>query len=801
MSRIRGDRGAFGAPGVEPRWARGNKCGVGTAYSADSRIWYTLWNGILTEIFSPTIDRPQVRDCQFLIGDGEGLFHEEKRHLRPTVERLNSQALGHRIRSEDPEGRYVLHKEIITHPHLPCVLLQAWLEGEAEWLQRLQLHLLCAPHLQMGGAGDNAYILEVAGQQMLAAEKDERALAVAASRPFEHCSCGYVGASDGWTDLERHGSLQWEFDHARNGNVALVGSWHASLDQPLSIALAIGGGMHHAVTTALQALGESFDQHRERFLDQWAPACRSRRSLESSAGDSGRLYDSSYSILLGHEDKTFPGALIASLAIPWGEARGGAEITGYHLVWCRDMVHSALGLWAAGNREIPLRALIYLAASQEPSGGYPQNFWLSGEPHWGGVQLDEVAFPILLAWHLRQNDALVHFDPTEMVRAGAGYLIRHGPATEQERWEEASGYSPSTLASNVVALICAAEFLRAAGDTPSAQFVEQYADWLSANIERWTVTGHGTLVAGIPRHYIRILPVSIHDHVPDENPDRAMLMLPNQPPGVDPEIPARECVDAGFLELVRYGVREPHDPLIVDSLRVVDAVLKADLPQGPCWRRYTRDGFGQRDDGSAYAGWGRGRCWPLLTGERGHYEFAAGRDVSLYLRAIEGFGEPFALLPEQVWDADDVAEAHMTLGGATGAVRPLVWAHAEYIKLLRSVHDGAPFDRIPAVAARYADGSPHRNTPLEIWKPNRRVRAVRAGKTLRFQTSEPFRLRWTFDDWQNSQEQDAKLTGLGAAFADVPTAPNQQGQIRASIYWSHRDRWDPQEQQIEIKRA
>lgn len=798
MTRIRGDRGAFGAPGIEPRWARGNKCGIGTAYSGDSRIWYTLWNGILTEVFSPTIDRPHVRDCQFLISDGDGLVQEEKRHLRHDVERLNAQSLGHRIRSEDPDGRYVLHKQIIAHPHLPCVLIQARLEGDPEILQRLRLHLLCAPHLQIGGVGNNAYVLEVAGRQILAAEKDERAMAVAASRAFDHCSCGYVGASDGWTDLDQHGSLQWEFDHARDGNVALVGSWHGALDGPLTIALAVGDGMHHAITSTLQALGEPFDHHRDNFLDQWKRPCRSRRSLESSAEDGGRLYESSYSVLLGHEDKTFPGALIASLAIPWGEVRGGPEVAGYHLVWCRDMVHNALGLRAAGNRDTPLRALIYLAASQEPSGGYPQNFWLGGQPHWGGVQLDEVAFPILLAWHLRQDNALDHFDPTGMVRAGAGYLIRHGPATEQERWEEVSGYSPSTLASNVAALICAAEFLHAGGDPESARFVEQYADWLAANIERWTVTHQGTLVEDVPRHYIRILPVSIHDHVPDENPDHAMLTLPNQPPGVDPEIPARECVDAGFLELVRYGIRDPHDPLIVDSLRVVDAVLKRDLPQGPCWHRYTRDGFGQRDDGSAYQNWGRGRCWPLLTGERGHYEFAAGRDVRPYLRALERFAEPFALLPEQVWDAADLPEAHMKLGGATGAVRPLVWAHAEYIKLLRSVQEGTPYDRIPAVADRYSDRAQYRDTPLEIWKPNRRARTVRAGKTLRFQAAEPFRLRWTRDDWQSEEEQDATLTDLGAAFADVPTAPEQQGQIRAALYWTARDEWEPQEQQIQI---
>src|ERR1051326_2951920 len=221
-----------------------------------------------------------------------------------------------------------------------------------------------------------------------------------------------------------------------------------------------------------------------------------------------------------------------------------------------------------------------------------------------------------------------------MVRSGAGFLIRHGPATQQERWEECSGYSPSTLAATIAALICAADFADSYRDEEDATFIRDYADFLESHVEQWTVTTEGTLVPGIPRHYIRINPASAID-CSDEDPNDGTLTLANQRPGNRVEFPAKGIVDAGFLELVRYGIRSAHDPLIEDSLRVVDAVLKVDTPSGPCWRRYNHDGFGQREDGTGYKGWGMGRPWPLLSGERGHYEIAAGRDANPFLRTLE----------------------------------------------------------------------------------------------------------------------------------------------------------------------
>ncbi len=641
--------GAFGWPGIEPRWTHGSKEGVGTAYSASSRIWFTVWNGVITELYYPTIDRPQIRDCQFLISDGESFFHEEKRHLLTKTERLSRHALEYRVTNSDPERRYMIAKEIIADPHLSCILQRTQLIGDLRFLSRLRLYTLCAPHIEVGGWGNNAYVVEVAGRWLLTAEKGGTWIALAATVPFSRLSCGYVGHSDGWTDLADNFRMDWEFGKALDGNVALMGEIDLKADQQFTLGLAIGDGLHSAVTTLFQALGVPFKEQRARYREQWNRPCGKILPLEKVSNDGGNLYHGSFSLLLAHEDKCYPGAMIASLSIPWGESKGDEDMGGYHLVWTRDMVNSVTGLLAAGHSETAFRALIYLAASQQADGGFPQNFWINGEPYWRGIQLDEVAFPILLSWHLRQEKALRDFDPYPMVVRAASYLIRYGPATQQERWEEAGGYSPSTLASNIAALICAACFARERGDDATAQFLEEYADFLECHLEAWTVTTAGTLVPEIKRHHIRIHPMDINTPCPEEDPNRGILTIANQPPGAPWGFPAKEIVDAGFLELVRYGIRKPDDPVIVDSLRVVDAVLKVDTPFGPCWRRYNHDGYGQREDGGPFEGWGKGRAWPLLTGERAHYELAAGGNVKLLIRAMERFASPTGLLPEQVW--------------------------------------------------------------------------------------------------------------------------------------------------------
>ncbi|MBI4488268.1 MAG: glucan 1,4-alpha-glucosidase, partial [Deltaproteobacteria bacterium] len=671
----------------------------------------------------------------------------------------------------------------ITDPHLPCVLQHTKLIGDPKFLSRLRFYALCAPHIEVGGWNNNAYVIEVGGRQILTAEKSGTWLALAATIPFSRLSCGYVGRSDGWTDLAENFQMDWEFDCALNGNVALTGETNLQGHKEFTMGLALGDGLHSAVTTLFQALGIPFKEHQKRYRVQWNRPCRGIFPLEKVSKDKGNLYHGSVSLLLAHEDKTYPGALIASLSIPWGEAKGDEDMGGYHLVWTRDMVNSVAGLLAAGHTETTFRALIYLATSQQADGGFPQNFWINGEPYWRGIQLDEVAFPILLAWRLRRENALRDFDPYPMVKRAAGYLIRNGPATQQERWEEAGGYSPSTLASNIAALICAASFAHERGEDATGRFLEDYADFLECHIEAWTVTTDGTLIPGIKRHFIRVHPVDVYNTCPNEDPNSGMLAIANQPPGSQWEFPAKEIVDSGFLELVRYGIRKPDDPIIVESLKVIDAVLKVETPFGPCWHRYNHDGYGQREDGGPYQGWGRGRAWPLLTGERGHYELAAGRKVKSFIRAMEGFASPTGLLPEQIWDEPDRPEVHMHLGRPTGSAMPLMWAHAEYIKLLRSVYDGQVFDLIPEVRDRYIVNR-KACRPLEIWKPNRQVCGIKKGYTLRIQAPSSFRLHWSRDDWQSVEDTPSSPTGLGIEFVDIPVPSAQKAPIRFTFFWT-----------------
>jgi glucoamylase len=384
-----------------------------------------------------------------------------------------------------------------------------------------------------------------------------------------------------------------------------------------------------------------------------------------------------------------------------------------------------------------------------------------------------------------------------MVRAAAQYLIRNGPVTPQERWEENSGYSPSTLASNIAALICAACFARERGDPATAGYLEDYADFLETHVEAWTVTNQGFIIPDIRRHYIRINPLDVADAEPDEDPDHTYVLVHNRGPGYRALFPSAEIVDPGFLELVRYGIRQPGDPLIEDSLRVVDKVLKVDFPVGPAWRRYTHDGYGQRDDGSAFEVWGIGRPWPLLTGERAHYELAAGRDVTALIRAIEGFATPTKLLPEQVWDLPDIPSALMYNGKPTGSAMPLMWAHGEYIKLLRSRNDGHVFDLIPEVAERFRPG--RKRPQIEIWKFNRRVRSVPAGTKLRVQSHLPFMLHWTNDEWLHSYDTRSNPTAVGLEYVDIDVAVSAHMPIRFTFFWPEQDHWEGRDYMVDIR--
>ena len=489
--------------------------------------------------------------------------------------------------------------------------------------------------------------------------------------------------------------------------------------------------------------------------------------------------------MLTHEDKTYSGAFIASASIPWGASKSDDDLGGYHLVWTRDMVQSATAMIACGRSETALRALVYLACTQQVDGSFAQNFWIDGTAYWGGIQLDEVAFPIMLAWRLWKADALTGFDVLPFVERAASFLVRYAPVTQQERWEENAGYSPSTLAAVISALICAADLARAHGNADLGSYFETYADWIEANLDEWTTTSEGVLLPEVKRHYMRIRPPAEGQPFFNPNVPPGHIPIANRAPDEKAEFEAREVVDGGFLELVRYGIRRADDPLIVDSLKVIDATLKIDTPDGPVWRRYNHDGYGQRKDGGPYQGWGQGRAWPLLSGERAHYELALGRPVDHLIKAIESCSSAGGMLPEQVWDHDDLPSEGMYFGKSAGSAQPLVWAHAEYLKLLRSASDGKVFDRIPVVAERYAVARDKRTftSTLEIFQLARPVTTLTAGQMLRIIDRGHFQVRVTTDNWATYNTLDAYAVGLAGNFVDISTRPDQTGSIIFTLCW------------------
>ena len=787
---------AFGAPGIEPRWTSSAKEGVGTAYHTSCRLWFTLSHGIVNEIYYPHVDQPNTRDFQFLISDGETFCHEEKRDLTHTIDYPERDCLFYRLTNVEPRGRYRLVKYVFADPHRSVLLVHTKLEVLDESLRgRLSVYALLAPHLAGCGAGNSGWCSEIGDNKLLHAQRQNTHLLMACSSGFSLRSVGYVGFSDGWQDLMHNFKMDWEFKAAENGNIALTAEVELQEDGEFTVAVALGRSYQSAATKLFQSLAEPFELKREAYVRQWQRAVIDPKfDFSSDTTDDGGMYRLSRCVLLAHEDKVFQGAIVASLSIPWGETKGDQDLGGYHLVWTRDLVHSATALLATGQIGTPLRALIWLAAIQRPDGRFPQNSWIDGTAYWSGLQLDQVAFPILLAWRLHKQDALDLFSPRAMILRAAARLIAQGPVTAQDRWEENAGYSPSTLAVVIAALVCTAEWAKEFGKPEVADFILAYADWLAAHVEEWTVTTEGELVEDFPRHYIRINPADPLAPDPHADPNKTIIQLANGG-GIHP---ARNIVGGDFLHLVRFGIRDPNDPVVRDSIEVIDRVLKHDLPQGPGWRRYNHDGYGQKDDGSAFDGTGVGRCWPILTGERGHYELAAGRDPKLFITSMEDFANEGGMLTEQVWDGPDLLHARMKRGCPTGAAMPLCWSHAEYVALVRSRRDGVCYDRVEPAFQRYVL-NPVQNQ-YEIWSIRHPLRLVPRGKILRIIVAAEATILWSMNDWARTQRlETSHESELNLWFADFPTAEWPQGSAFAfTFFWKPDQRWEGRNWQVSI---
>jgi glucoamylase len=790
---------APGSPGSEPRWTSSAKSGVGTSATTESAIWFTLSHGIVNEVYYPRLDQANVRDLGLIVTDGRSFFSEEKRHATSSVEMVAPGVPAYQLVNVCNRGRYRVRKTIVTDPRRPCLVQRVRFEPLSGPQQDYRLFALLAPHLGNQGFGNNGWLGEYKGVKILFAERDGTALALACSVPWRSASCGYVGTSDGWQDLQAHKSLTSRFPEARGGNIALTGELDlADAGPEFILALAFGRNAAEAGLRARASLLEPFDALLKKYAAGWEEFQKRCTDLSSPGTGTPDVYRVSTAVLRTHQSKHFAGGLTASLSIPWGFSKGDDDLGGYHLVWPRDQVESAGALLAIGDTEGARDVLRYLMAAQEGDGHWPQNMWLEGTPYWNGIQLDETAFPILLADALRRAGSLDGIDAWPAVRRAAGYVARNGPVTQEDRWEEDGGYSPFTLAVVVAGLLAAADFAEGAQEPALATYLRETADAWNAQIERWTYVT-GTPLAqqlGIDGYYVRIAPPEVADAA---SPAQGFVPIKNRPAGAS-SLPMTQLISPDALALVRFGLRAADAPEIVNTVKAIDSVLKTGTATGPVWHRYNDDGYGEHEDGSPFDGTGIGRGWPLLAGERAHYELAAGhRDEAEQLRRVmEAQTGSGGLLPEQVWDAPDMPERELFNGRPSGSAMPLVWAHAEYIKLCRSLRDGRVFDLPPQTVQRY---QVQRLVASHFcWRFTQKSRTMPAGKLLRVETLAPGRLRWSTDGWATAHDADTHDTGLGLHVADLPTARLPAGaEIVFTFYWPQGERWEGNDFTVHIR--
>jgi glucoamylase len=660
--------------GLSGSWAEGEKAAIGTAIGEASRVWFSLARGRLTEVFYPTPDRACLRSLSFLVADDEFVSEEEVDTEHGYAQPYDGVPLL-AIDNLDRAGRYRIEKETIADPRSSVVLQRV------RWSAPRRARVFCSlvPQLDNSADDNQALVLEHLGVRFLAAQRAGVAVALACTRPWVRCSAGVAGASGGRREVCDHHALT-ACHEAAHGRVELIGELDLTSEDTLVLALGFAHTPHEAAHLALGALVRGYAPIRAHFVEEWQ---RFRGQLDRRS--ERRWWSRSVVVLKTLEAKRIDGGRVAALSTPWGPSRGPGIAGTYHVVWTRDLVESVGGLLAAGVHDEARQALGFLRSTQHPDGHWPQNMLLDGERVWRKDELDEAALPILLVDLLRREQALSDREleaAWPFVARAAEHLVRTGPSTQLDRWEDTSGMTPFTIAAEIAALLVTAELARSLGNAASARRFHATAARWNEQLEPVLYRRGGALaeLVGVDGYYVR-------------------ARVPGVPlPALDLQrLPATE-VSPDALALVRFGLRAADDPRIQDTVRVIDAVLATELPAGTAWRRYPQDAYGEHADGAAFDGHGIGRPWPLLVGERGHYELSRGdRDAALRcLRALEGFASATGMLPEQVWDAPDLPARGLAHGRSTGSAAPLGWAHAEYVKLCRSLDDGRVFD-LPSV--------------------------------------------------------------------------------------------------------
>jgi glucoamylase len=759
-------RKASGRPGDKPLWSSGAKSLVGTSASAPSRIWFTIGNGTLNEIYFPDVDQANTRSVRFLVSDGQSFFSDEQWDADHTVEWLEPGVPGCRIHSRCKAGRYRLAKEIFTDPVRDTLLMRVSFEV-ADSSNNLKLYLFAEPHLGDRGADNSAWIGHYKGVQILLAKRADVAMGIAFEPALIAASCGYVGRTDGLTELSRFKSLS-DANLAEKGNVALTGEidWK-SMGGKFTVAIAYGSRSAEAAQQARAGILQDLDKTRALFVQCWKEHHSNYAEVEDLSGHALDMYRVSTTVLETHQSKRFPGAFIASLSMPWGFDRSDKDIGGYHVLWPRDLVETAMGKLASGDARSARSSLFYLACTQDENGGWSQNMWLDGTMHWGAIQMDGMALPIQLADKLRRENALDGYDPAPMVHGAASFLVRHGLVSQQGRWEATPGYSVYTVATEIAALLQAAEFA-----TPEeATFLRDTADAWYDSIDELLYAKEPPLAKehDVSGYYMRATPPEM---IESKDVGHLRVLMPNHHFG-GKHRRAIDVVSPDSLALVRFGLRRADDPRIVNTVKVLDATLKRDTKTGPGWVRSSYDGYGETADGAPFKKAGIGRVWPLLAGERGHYEIALGNyDFALeLLRTMSRQTSQGGMIPEQVWDVEEIPSRFLFNGHPAGSGMPLVWAHSEYIKLLRSLHANAVWDLPIQTVERYLKEG--KSADFQIWTPKQRRAWLAPGKNLRVDLPSSAEVAWTVEGKSRKIHTTDSSFGIHTAMLPVSRADSE----------------------------
>ncbi|HVX83075.1 MAG TPA: glycoside hydrolase family 15 protein, partial [Devosiaceae bacterium] len=598
---------------------------------------------------------------------------------------------------------------------------------------------------------------------------------------FSRASAGYAGFSDGWQDFSKNGAMTWCYPQASEGNVALMGE----LPETNGImALSFAETLEGARTLSRSSLADEYDEVHDLFVGQWE-AWGKTLKIPYTSPELQREAELSAAVIKMHEDRTYGGALVASLSVPWGQAHD--DIGGYHLVWTRDAVEAAFAMIVAGQTTDAARALAYLVGTQSESGNWAQNYFPDGRGYWSGRQLDEVALPVLLACKLKSVGGLnISRSVEAMLGKAVRYIVQNGPMSDQDRWEENAGLSPFTLTVSICALVAAAEFFA----PDERAYMLALADSWNERIEAWTYVENGPFCEATETrgYYIRLTPQS-------DSSERGKVPVRNREDGSS--VAPGDLVGMEFLYYVRAGLRAADDPRIVETLKVVDTFLRVDTPSGPSYHRYNGDGYGENADGSAFDGAGIGRLWPLLTGERGHYAVCAGEDAKPWLDAMVRMTGPGGLIPEQIWDSDPIPKLGLYPGKPSGSAMPLVWAHAEFLKLLAAQANGRPAEMLEPIETRYGGKIP--TAARWHWRELSPIGSLPAGKAILIERNEPFRLHFGFNGWHRAEDVDSQPTAFGMHGVEIP-ADNLEGAARLdfTFYFPARDEWRGKDFAVEL---